>query len=98
MAMRQGENKVQISVLHLSEEEKRNFGIYHWPVSTIEASLFAWHHEKKEECYILEGEVEVTTPDGKKVNFTAGDFVIFPKGISCICHVKKSVRRHCHYT
>lgn len=87
---------MHIVVLHLSEDEKKNLGIFNWPIETIEQSLFATHHEKKEECYLLEGEVEMTTADGKKTSFGAGDYVIVPKGLSCICNIKKHVRKHTH--
>jgi uncharacterized protein len=92
--LRQGEPIMQIIVLKLSENEKKNLGITKWPVTTIDTSIFAWHHDQTEECYLLEGEAVATTSDGKKTNFGAGDYVIFPKGLSCICHITKPVRKH----
>ena len=90
----QGEHKMQIIVTKLTEREKKNLGIFNWPIQSIDSSIFAWHHENTEECYILEGEAIATTSDGKKTSFGAGDYVTFPKGISCICHVVKPIRKH----
>lgn len=86
---------MHIVVLNLSENEKKGLDIFHWPVSTLEKNLFAWHHQHKEECYILEGEAIDTLADGSKISFKAGDFVIFPKGVTCICQIKQPIRRHC---
>jgi uncharacterized cupin superfamily protein len=88
---------MHIEVLRLSEAQKQNLGIYKWPVTTITATIFAWHHEKREECYLLEGEAIATTSDGKKTHFGAGDFVIFPQGLTCICNVKIPVRKHSRF-
>jgi uncharacterized protein len=85
---------MHIVVLHLSEEEKKNLGIFSWPIESINASIFAWHHKSKEECYFLEGDVEMITSDGKKTTFGTGDYVVLPKGLSCICNIKKPVRKH----
>jgi len=90
----QGEIEMRIVVRKLSKEQARAIGIYNWPESTITTNFFTWHHESKEECYLTEGEVEISTPDGQKTIIKAGDFVVFPKGLSCICHVKRPVRRH----
>ena len=59
-----------------------------------EVSRFDWHYDAIEECYLLEGEVEVETPDGGRVVFGAGDFVTFPKDLDCVWEVKKPVRKH----
>lgn len=87
---------MHIEVLHLSEVEKQNLGIYSWPIVTIDKRLFAMHHEKKEECYLLEGEVEMTTADGAKTKFGAGDYVVIPEGFTCICNIRQTVRKHSH--
>jgi uncharacterized protein len=90
----QGEHNMQIVVIKLTEREKKEMGISAWPIQSIDSSIFAWHHDKTEECYLVEGEAVATTSDGKKTNFGAGDFVIFPAGLSCICHVTKPIRKH----
>ena len=65
-----------------------------WPIWEKEVSRFEWHDDAIEECYLLEGEVVVETPDGGQVAFGAGDFVTFPKDLSCVWDVKKPVRKH----
>jgi hypothetical protein len=59
-----------------------------------ETSVFAWEYDATETCYLLEGEVEVTTESGEKVAFGAGDLVTFPKGLRCTWDVRKPVRKH----
>jgi uncharacterized cupin superfamily protein len=68
-------------------------GIWDWPIWECEPSTFDWHYDRKETCYILEGEIKVKTGDGE-VSIGPGDFVIFPKGLDCIWTVIKPVRKH----
>ena len=65
-----------------------------WPIWEKEISRFDWHYDAVEECYLLEGEVVVETPDGEQVAFGAGDYVIFPKDLSSVWDVRKPVRKH----
>ena len=69
-------------------------GIQQWPIWSCEESTFPWTYEDKETCLILEGSVTVTPEGGEPVDFTAGDLVEFPKGMSCIWYVKQAVRKH----
>ena len=49
--------------------------------------MFPWTYSDDETAYILEGEVTVT-PDDKSLppaTIKAGDYVKFPKGMSCTC-------------
>ena len=68
-------------------------GVLSWPIWTCDISEFDWEYGEKESCLLLEGEVEVKT-DFEIVNFAAGDFVIFPKGLKCRWRVIKPVRKH----
>ena len=45
----------------------------------------------------MEGEVDVTSKDEKKVSFGKGDFVTFPEGLSCVWDIKKPVRKHYNF-
>lgn len=89
-----GGEYMQIEVRKLSDEEKRNLGIHNWPIWTKEVSIFDWHYDTQEECFILEGDVEIVSAEGDKTSFAAGDFVTFPKGFSCTWVVKKPIRKH----
>jgi uncharacterized protein len=83
-------SKVIIEKLSSSEIEKR--GINQWPIWTKEVSKFDWYYDSEEECQILEGEVEVDTPDGK-YTIKAGDFVTFKVGLKCVWNVRKPIRK-----
>ncbi len=80
----------------LSKEEIVNRGINKWPIWTKEISKFDWYYESEEECQIIDGEVEVETPDG---NYTikAGDFVTFKAGLKCAWNVKKPIRKYYNF-
>ena len=68
--------------------------VYNWSIWSCEKSVFDWEYNDNEVCFLLEGEVEVKTEDGKVFNFAKGDMVSFPKGLKCIWNVKKAVRKH----
>ncbi len=88
---------MQIKVEKLSQEEIKKRNIPSWPIWEKEVSRFDWHYDQIEECLLLEGKVEVETKDGKRVNFGKGDFVTFPKGLSCIWDIKEPVRKHYNF-
>ncbi|MCX5705486.1 MAG: cupin domain-containing protein [Candidatus Omnitrophica bacterium] len=88
---------MEIKVQKLGDDELNKMGVFTWPIWTKEVSRFDWHYDSVEECYLLEGEVEVESKDGKKVSFGKGDFVIFPKGLSCTWNIKKPVRKHYNF-
>ncbi len=77
-----------------TEEELRKMGVFSWPTWEKEPSIFDWHYDDIEMCYILEGQVRVEPKDGKPVEFGPGDFVTFPKGMDCVWKVSKPVRKH----
>merc|ERR1712174_157980 len=59
-----------------------------------EASTFPWTYEQSEEAYIIEGECIVTPSTGEAVSIKAGDFVTFPKGMTCVWDVKEPIKKH----
>ena len=63
------------------------------PVWTSGVSEFDWFYDSEETCLLLEGEVTVTY-DGGSVAFGPGDYVVFPKGLSCVWNVTKAVKKH----
>lgn len=83
--------KVNIERLSTGEIEERR--IKSWPVWEKEVSRFDWTYDADEECYILEGEVEVETSEGI-YQIQPGDFVTFSRGLSCVWDIKKSIRKH----
>lgn len=68
------------------------------PTWTKEASVFAWEYDAEETCYLLEGEVRVTTVDGEVAEFVAGDMVTFPRGLKCTWDVRRPVRKHYRFS
>ena len=63
------------------------------PVWTCGVSEFDWYYDSEETCLIIEGEVTIKY-DTKSVSFAAGDYVVFPVGLSCVWQVKKPVKKH----
>jgi uncharacterized cupin superfamily protein len=87
--------KIEIRKPNMEDMEKQ--GVMSWPIWEKEISRFDWHYDETEECYLLEGKVVVETEDGEKVKFGRGDFVTFPKGLSCAWDIKKPVQKHYNF-
>lgn len=84
-----------IQVDHNPDKEMlESKGVFDWPIWTKEVSEFPWHYASSESCYILEGEITVIPQNGDPVSITKGDFVVFPKGLSCTWKITKAVRKH----
>ena len=88
---------MEIKVEKLSQDEIKEKGITSWPIWTKEISKFPWTYDSVEECLLLEGQVTVESDDGQKVKFGKGDFVTFPKGLSCTWIVEKPVKKHYNF-
>ena len=63
------------------------------PTWGCEVSTFDWYYDSEETCLIIEGDVTVRYQD-ESVSFGAGDYVVFPKGLSCVWDVKKPVKKY----
>lgn len=63
------------------------------PVWECGVSEFDWHYDSSETCLIIEGEV-IVKHEGGSVSFGPGDYVVFPKGLSCVWKVTKPVKKH----
>jgi hypothetical protein len=88
---------MEIKVQKLKQEELKKMGVFNWPIWEKEVSRFPWGYDSIEECYFLEGEVLVETKSGESISFGKGDFVSFPKGLSCTWNIKKPVRKHYNF-
>ncbi|MBN2406565.1 MAG: cupin domain-containing protein [Elusimicrobia bacterium] len=86
-----------IEVRVLPEEELKRRGIPDWPVWEKEESVFDWHYDTQEQCYILEGSARVKPSRGKAVEFKAGDFVTFPAGMDCVWEIKEKIKKHYNF-
>ena len=87
--------KIEITKPKMEYIEKE--GIMSWPIWEKEISRFDWYYDETEECYLLEGKAVVETEDGEKVQFSKGDFVTFPKGLSCVWEIKEPVKKHYNF-
>ena len=63
------------------------------PTWGCDVSEFDWYYDDREQCILTEGEVTVEY-SGTSVSFGAGDYVVFPKGLSCVWKVTKPVKKH----
>ena len=73
--------------------DKEIVGMKTKPVWTCGISEFYWFYDSEETSLIVEGDVTVNYGE-KSVSFAAGDFVVFPEGLSCVWQVKKPVKKH----
>ena len=87
--------KIEIRKPKMEDIEKE--GIMSWPIWEKEISRFDWHYDETEECYLLEGKAVVETDAGEKFQFGKGDFVTFPKGLSCVWEIKEPVKKHYNF-
>ena len=84
---------MEIIVRKPSEAEKN--AMKSNPTWSCGVSEFNWHYDETETSLIIEGEVEVSYRSGSAaVKFGAGDFVVFPQGLSCVWKVIKPVKKH----
>ena len=84
---------MKITIQQLSESVIAEKNILYWPIWACEISEFDWEYSGQETCLLLEGEVEVSS-EFETVRFSAGDYVVFPKGLRCRWKVAKPVRKH----
>ena len=68
-------------------------GVDAWPEWESEVKEFPWSYDQHEEAYITEGAGTVTPDGGEPVDIKAGDFVTFPKGMSCTWDVTEPMKK-----
>ena len=66
-----------------------------WPTWGCGVSKFDWSYDSTETSYIIKGKVTVTpTNGGSPVSLQAGDYVVFPEGMSCVWQVTEPIVKH----
>lgn len=85
-----------IKVEKLNAEQLKSLGVFSWPIWEKETSRFDWHYDTVEKCLFLDGDVVVETKEGN-VQMKKGDFVTFPKGLTCVWDIKQPVRKHYNF-
>jgi uncharacterized cupin superfamily protein len=69
-------------------------GIDHWPIWRKDVSEFPWRYDQPETCYILRGRFTVTPQGGVAREFSRGDLITFPTGLTCTWKVLEPVEKH----
>ncbi len=72
----------------------KSLGVDSWPIWKKGVSKFGWSYDDAEICYILEGKATVQPDQGETVEFSAGDLVIFPKGLKCTWDIQRAIKKH----
>jgi len=88
---------MEIKVEKPTEEMLKELRVREWLIWEKEVSRFEWHYDETEVCYIIQGMAVVETKDGKKIELKQGDFVTFPKGLSCVWDIKKLLKKHFNF-
>jgi len=76
-----------------NEDQLNALGAKEWPIWEKEVSNFPWHYDEQEVCYVLEGEVTVTTENGTQYHIKPGDLVTFRQGLSCYWSVESPIKK-----
>jgi len=84
---------LNITISQLNDQQIKEQGVLSWPIWSCDVSEFDWEYDQKESCLLLEGEVEVKS-EFENVRFSAGDFVVFPRGLRCHWKVTSPVKKH----
>ena len=84
---------MKIEVERPEQQELEEAGVFDWPIWEHEEDKFDWYYDQTEVCYIIAGEVTVTT-QFEFVTVKAGDFVTFPKGLECVWDIHAAIRKH----
>jgi len=88
-----------IQIEHNPDEARlSSLGVKGWPIWQKEVSVFPWHYDSSETCYLLEGQVIVIPEGGEPVSFGKGDLVTFPHGLSCTWDIRSAVKKHYNFS
>jgi len=83
---------MKIEVEKATPEKLEVLDVSSWSPWECEPSEFDWEYSQNERAYVKEGYVIVHTGQGE-VTITAGDLVLFPKGLRCRWEIKETVRK-----
>ena len=84
---------MRIIVTQLDEEELKEMGVYSWSVWEHEEDKFDWYYSDTEYCYIIAGEVTITS-EFESLTIKPGDFVEFPAGLECVWDIRSAIKKH----
>ncbi|MBN2615434.1 MAG: cupin domain-containing protein [Bacteroidales bacterium] len=86
----------EVIVERYDRERAEQKGIFEWPIWARKVSRFPWTYDSDEECWIIEGTVEIETSNEKYL-IQAGDFVTFKNGLSCTWNILADIRKHYNF-
>lgn len=86
----------QVIIQKINSEQLLDKRVSEWPVWKKEVSVFSWSYDANEECWIIEGEVEIAAGP-EKYRVVAGDFVTFKKGLNCTWNILSDVKKHYNF-
>lgn len=84
---------MEIKTIRAGEQFISAHKILSWPVWQSPVAEFDWQYPESEACLFIEGKAVVSWPSGS-VTVAAGDFVVFPRGLSCRWQVLEPVKKH----
>ncbi len=82
----------KIKIEKPTKETLDSLGVEQWSQWECDVSTFDWEYDDTETCYILEGKVQVRSPE-EEVEINKGDLVTFPKGLKCKWNVIEKIRK-----
>ena len=85
------EENLDIVVRKPTDEEKEILLMQ--PIWGCGAGKFDWLYDDTIVSLIIDGKADVSYA-GKTVSINAGDFVVFPEGLSCIWEVSAPIKKH----
>lgn len=82
----------QITVTPMTAEQAKTLGVDDWARWECEPSEFDWYYSDRETAYVFEGDVTVRA-NGTDTRITAGNLVVFPKGMNCVWMVHRTIKK-----
>lgn len=83
--------RIEVDQPDINELEDND--VFSWPIWEHEEDKFDWYYDQTELCFIVEGEVTITT-EFESITVKAGDFVTLPKGLDCVWDIHSAVKKH----
>lgn len=85
----------EITIEHnVSPAKLDAMGVDGWPIWEKEVSIFDWHYDKEEICYILDGEAVITSKSEETITIQRGDLIHFPAGLDCTWQIVEAIEKH----
>ena len=87
---------MDITIKEVSKLEIEKYNILSWSIWSCYISSFDWELSEGS-CLIIQGEVIIKTKL-ETITISAGDFIIFLKGLKCHWQVIQPIKKHYTFT